>query len=220
MCQIHDAFVGEDEKKHNCLGCNLQDVASHVYWYLECLPSEGAFFNPHYPTSLYLFLLNTLWDRISDILDIIGVPEEYRARHFEPFRRVRRWANFFKHPKEFAWIVHHPSFVFDDSRSFEGRNYSDDQKLYVDDEFVKEFYSCERQKGLRKRLMAARKDVVVILPNVESLTSGVCDCIHKFVELITKNPAYREILDDKCTIENYYDRTCDEHIVRSSPITQ
>ncbi|MBX3425244.1 MAG: hypothetical protein KF688_06150 [Pirellulales bacterium] len=211
MCRIHSVFVGDDPVKHNCLGCNLEDLSEQISRFLKSMQNEDVGYKPHHPVSLYLFLLNTLWERITDIFDIVSVPDEYRARHFEPLRRVRRWANFFKHPKEFAWIVHHPEYVFEGSSGLTALKVVRPGVLLIDDQFVKSFYSCERKKGLRKALEHGKDNTAVVLPDIENLTTEVCDCIDKCVSTIVDNPIYLEMLDDKCTIANYYDRECAQY---------
>ncbi len=210
MCRIYEAFVGDDWNKHNCLGCNLQDLSEQISRFLRIESEHCSEMQPHHSVSLYMFLLNTLWERMTDILDILGVPEEYRGRHFECMRRVRRWANFFKHPKEFAWIVHHPEYVSEGTSALVDFKSRTPAPLFIDDEFVKSFYACNSAKGLRSKLQQSRENVVVVLPNVATMTSAVCDCIDRFVSMITENPIYQEILDDKSTIADFYDKTCED----------
>lgn len=209
MCNVYDAFVDEKSRDHNCIGCNLQDLSEQIGRFLENAVLSNPEYKPEHTVSLYLFLLNTLWERITDIFDVIGVPDAYRARHFGPLLRVRRWANFFKHPKEFAWIVHHPQFVFEDSQELTDVKKKSADHLFVDDEFVKKFYSCERVKGLRTQLLKSRDRVVVILPDLADLTNQVCDCVCTFVTMITDNPVYQEMLKDDSTIEGFFQTQCE-----------
>ena len=209
MCDIYDAFVAGDESKHNCLGCNLQEAAEQISWYLNRVTQVASPDHPDFVVTLYVFILNSLWERMTDICEIIGLPDSYRSQHFEPLIRARRWANFFKHPKEFAWLVHHPEYVIENTDSYCKAIDTKENALYINDDFLKDHYSCDRKKGLKKKLKDSRDNVVVVLPDVAQLTTGVCDSIKKFVSLLSDNPVYKEILDDDCSVAGYFDRECE-----------
>ena len=148
-------------------------------------------------------LLNVVWERIGDIFDIISLPEGYRVRYFGALIRVRRWANFFKHPKAFAWMVHHPEYTFE--RSEHGKAFlAEPDWLQVDDGFLKEYYTSEKSKGLTKEFEGKENKVIVVLPDLEALTTDICDCLDKFIEIIAQNQVYQEILNEKATFVNYY----------------
>jgi hypothetical protein len=117
---------------------------------------------------------------------------------------MRRWANFFKHPKDFGWIVHHPSYHLDGSGDAPS-TITDKQFKIIDDAFLKKYYCAERTKGLAKEFTGFQKSVVVILPDVESVINGICDSLANFVDVVTKNPVYYEVLHDEATITNFYE---------------
>jgi len=54
----------------------------------------------------------------------------------------------------------------------------------------------------------------VVLPHMEQFTNEICDCLTNFVDVVTKNPVYFEILNDKATIIDYFQRLCD---IQKSP---
>jgi hypothetical protein len=147
--------------------------------------------------------MNVVWERIGDIFNIISLPEGYLVRYFKPFIRVRRWANFYKHPKAFAWMVHHPEYTFEGSehsKSF----LQDSDFLVIDDEFVKSYYASESSKGLTAQFQGKEDRVVVVLPDLQNLTSSICDCLDKFIATITENNVYQEILDERSTFIGYF----------------
>jgi len=45
--------------------------------------------------------------------------------------------------------------------------------------------------------------VIVVLPDLEALTTDICDCLGKFIEIIAQNQVYQEILNEKATFVNY-----------------
>jgi hypothetical protein len=135
------------------------------------------------------------------------VPEKFREKHFKVFQQIRKWANFIKHPKSFI-LVHHPDYNFENS----GFNTEKEFQEIVNDQFVTQFYKGQRlpedQKKFNKELyqrLHNKKGVLVLFPDIRQLTKKLCYSINKFVELITKNDVYKEILSDEATIENYFE---------------
>lgn len=209
MCRIQTAYQGGHGKNHNCLGCNLNAVTEQLSTYLGLLAGNSTDFTPEHAYSLYFHHVNVMWERITDVFDILSVPKRYRERHYQPMIRSRRWTNFFKHPKEFGWLVHHPIYVMSGTR--EHSRYTADAKshLFVDDEFVKDFYACDRASGLAKRFRQNQSSTVVILPDLRELTIGVVGSLENFVNVVTKNPVYFEILNDEATIEDFFKTQCE-----------
>jgi hypothetical protein len=213
MCRIFNAYAGPEEKNHNCLGCNFDDLTQQISTFLGVAGNYQGLFSLHQASSIYFLLLNGLWERVTDVFDIISVPQGYRSRHYGPLIRARRWANFFKHPKEFGWLVHHPDYTLEgtDHCTVLLKNVA---HVRIDDEFIKKFYSCESAKGLAKEFQGKEAEVIVVLPHMEQFTNEICDCLTNFVDVVTKNPVYFEILNDKATIIDYFQRLCD---IQKSP---
>ncbi len=209
MCRIYDAYAGPEAANHNCLGCNLDAITDQISKYLRAAATGTTGFNAEEAFSVYSLLLNTLWERITDVFDIVSVPEGYRWRHYEPLIRMRRWANFFKHPKEFGWLVHHPRYLFEGSPEAGKVLAKDSGFRVIDDAFLKKYYSSDRNKGLAGEFNGFERKVVVLLPDIASLTEKVCGSLANFVEVVTKNPVYHELLNDKATIANYFDNVAE-----------
>jgi hypothetical protein len=210
MCRIYEAYSGPDEANHNCLGCNLDAITAQISKFLRAAAAGHTGFSAEESLSVFAFLLNTLWERITDVFDIVAVPEGYRKRHYEAMYRMRRWANFFKHPKEYGWLVHHPKYLFEGTPEAGRALAKDSGLLVIEDKFLKTYYSARRVKGLAKEFDGYENKVVVLLPDVASVTERLCDCLANFVEVVTKNPVYYEILNDRATIANYFDNLIDE----------
>jgi hypothetical protein len=204
MCSIYDVFAGPEGRNHNCLGCNFDEMADQVLKFLFiCASDDRRLFSTQQSFSIYVLLLNSIWERIGDVFDIISVPKDYRVRYFRGFIKARRWANFFKHPKAFAWMVHHPQFTFEGS-SHSQLFLDNPEYLRVDDGFVKKYYTSDESRGLTTQYASNKNKTLVILPDIEGLTTDICACLEKFVEIVTQNEVYREILDEESTIVNYF----------------
>ena len=208
MCRIYSAYSGPKNADHNCLGCNFNEMTGQIATFLRIVAEHDELFTLQHAYSLYFLQLNALWERVTDVFDIISVPESYRVRHYQPFIRARRWANFSKHPKEFGWLVHHPEYTVEGTQHYNDLAASHCEYLFVDDEFVRDFYACDRAKGLAKKFQGNETTVAVVFPNACDLTSGIVDSLVNFVELTTKNPVYFEILNDKATISDFYAKQC------------
>jgi hypothetical protein len=104
-CEIHDYF--DSENNHNCLGCNLAEVESQ---FISFLKQYKRFNSENESFTLYILLSYLLVERIELIMKLMELPENYRLEHFRTFVKMRRWANFIKHPKSFM-LVHHPSYI-------------------------------------------------------------------------------------------------------------
>ncbi len=208
MCRIFDKFSADDEK-HNCLGCNFDDLTSQISKFLKVAAMNPVSFDLHHLFSMYASIINSGWERISDIFGIISIPEGYRCRHFSPFIRARRWSNFFKHPKTFGWVVHHPVYTIDGSDHHKSLSADAGKYRFVEDEFLKKYYSSDCEKNvskLRGEFVGHEHSTVVVLPDIVQLTVDICNCLDHFVKVITENPVYVEMLDDTSTIADYYSR--------------
>lgn len=201
LCQIHNAYSSPNEINHNCLGCNFNELTDQTEKLLRVCADQDVGFTLQQAFSLYSFQLNSIWESLSNVFDLVSLPSSYRCRHFQPFIRNRRWANFFKHPQSFVYLVHHPLFTFEESEAFSFNSL--EPHLIVDDEFVETYYAKahkERAKGLTKKFEQNKNNVCVKLPNLVQLTNGICDSLEVFVDVVSNNPVYREILDERSTI--------------------
>lgn len=205
MCQIYSAYAGPKEANHNCLGCNFDAITQQISKYLRAAASGACGFNAEEGFSVYSLLLNTLWERVADVFEIVSVPDSYRCRHYDSLIRMRRWANFFKHPKEFGWLVHHPRYLFEGTPEAAKVLAKDSGFRVVNDDFLKRYYSADRSKGLAGEFNGYEQKVVVLLPDIVAVTDKVCGSLANFVEIVTKNPVYFELLNDKATISYFYD---------------
>jgi hypothetical protein len=195
MCSIHESFHGEG---HNCVACNLENssklIANYLKYYNTFETIQSVF-------TTYLWFLYLMTTRMEEYIDIMSLPEGIKQKKFGTFQKVKRWANFIKHPKAFMF-VHHPCY------SFEGTpfplGYDNSQHVVViNDEFVKEFYSGSKNNRKLLDHLVKKEGVIVEFPNPVILMQEFVIAQKNFVELICDNKMIRELLDDKAT--RYYE---------------
>jgi hypothetical protein len=204
MCDLFEIYSGPNSLNHNCLGCNFDEMADQVFKFLLVCQNGGGYFSTQQAISIYVFLLNAIWERMGDVFEIISLPKSYLVRYFGAFITARRWANFYKHPKAFAWMVHHPEYTYEGS-SYGTVFINDPSYIKVNDEFLKKYYASEKNsKELTGKFSGYENKVVVVLPDIVVLTVDICACLEKFIEILSENKVYREILDEKSTFVDYF----------------
>ncbi len=204
MCSIHEEFGGLDGGHHNCLGCNFADATSWIHNCLHtALVTDRTSLQKFYFD--YLLKLYLLVERVYVVFEIIGLPLEYRGRHFSPFQRVHKWANFIKHPKSFL-LVHHPKFFMEDDKDpdepFDRAKFG----VIIDQQFVIDYYGGPDNNPKLHKLLTNRTDVAVLFPNIVTLTGEFCACIHEFIAVIRDNAVYREVLNSRTTFDYYFEK--------------
>lgn len=195
MCSIHESFHGDG---HNCVGCNLEKSSKLIANYLK---QHETFETPDYVFTSYIWFLYLMTTRMEEYIDIMSLPESVKQKKFGTFQKVKRWANFIKHPKAFMF-VHHPCYSFEGTPVPAG---CDDihYEVVINDEFVKEFYSGGQNNGKLMRKLAKIEGVMVEFPNPVVLMEEFVITQKNFVELIYDNKMIRELLDEKAT--RYYE---------------
>lgn len=140
---------------------------------------------------LYLFV-----ERAHELFKIMSLPQEYRAREFQCFHLIHKWANFIKHPKAFMFC-HAPEYAVNNTNtSFD---------LIVDCEFVKKYYAGDKRNLELYKKLENNPSVVVSYPSAESLIIGFAEEVAKIEPLISNNQVYRELLHEKSTLEAYFE---------------
>lgn len=194
-CSIHELFETEDN--HNCIGCNLANSEVHFINFLK----RNRSFTDNNETFIQFILFSYLIvERINEIFKIIEINESYKNEHFKTFALIKRWTNFYKHPKSFMF-VHHPYYTFSNHPDC---NEIKKKMIVVDSNFISKYYNGVSNNRQLNNLLTNKKDVVVIFPNIEELTKLFCLEIIHFVDLLRNNSVYRYILSQKSTYENFY----------------
>lgn len=199
LCDIHNAYQSnqDDLNWHNCLGCNFADsvwLLSYLFDRIESYKSnQDVYFE-------YLIRLYLLVERADVIFKIIELPVSYKLRNFKTFQRVKRWANFIKHPKAFMF-THHPEYLMEGTRA------QVDRQIEIDDEFVQTYYSGEdkhKNKALFD-LLANAKKVAVLFPCPLQLTKDFHDECLLLESVICENKVFKEMLEKHSTLEEFFE---------------
>lgn len=195
MCSIHESFHGEG---HNCVACNLEESSKLIANYLK---NYNRFETPDSVFTSYIWFLYLMTTRMEEYIEIMCLAESIKQKKFGVFQKVKRWANFIKHPKAFIF-VHHPCYSFEGTPVPPGCDGSH-HEIIINDEFVKEFYSGGQNNGKLRGKLAKKEGVMVEFPNPVTLMAEFVKAQKNFVELICDNKMIRELLDEKAT--RYYE---------------
>lgn len=211
LCKLHDAFRTDLEKgSHNCLGCNFADL---TLAFDSVLAGIDQAFDVSAPSITFILWLYVFVERYDQVMNYLSVPEGYRKRHFASFQRIRRWANFIKHPKAFLFC-HHPSF-------YHGGEVGDDavdpNGITINDDFVRTYYAGTDKDQKLAKLLSNATTVEVVFPDPENLMQQFLDETREFVRLIQQNEVYREELSRITTAPNYFESLATQDPASQSP---
>ena len=195
MCSIHDSF---EEEGHNCVACNLEKssklIANYLRGYKSFESSESVF-------TSFIWHLYMMTVRMEEYIDIMCITEGIKYKKFGIFPKIKRWANFIKHPKAFMF-VHHPCYSFESTPVPPGCDILR-HEITIDDEFIKKFYSGGKNNAKLKDELTNKEGVMVQFPDPVKLMEEFVIAQKNFVEIISDNKMVRELLDEKAT--KYYE---------------
>lgn len=193
-CQIHHANWSTNAMSHNCLGCNLADSVDRIRHGLMHSRSDTSI-----NESISSHILNMyLFAERAEFIYKITTNKSLGDNNFVAFGKIKRWANFIKHPKAFM-LVHHPDFNFEDSGiEFPNRALEINQ-LSID----KYYANGSKNSELLKKIQNAEEPLVVY-PNMRQLTQDFCDEVVRVTRQVTETD-FMDKLKDMTTIEQYFD---------------
>jgi len=200
-CKIYDKLTEGDDTKQDCIGENFNQLIQRVKdnWFEKYTPTDDLdyyFFN--YFLLLYLFV-----ERVDIIFDIISqngkakLFNDFQHNNFKTLRKINKWANFIKHPKEFLF-THWPAYYVEG----ETEVHFQEGDVKVDTDFIFKHYFSESKE--RPVILENNKRVYVEIPNLEMITSEFCKEMNVFFEFICCNQVVADFLKKKSTVENYY----------------
>ena len=198
MCQLHDAFGTYDTSHHNCLGCNFADSILIIYNFLQTYPYQNTIQSSY---STFIVLAYLLVERTDTLFNIIELNTTYRVEHFKILIEIRKWANFLKHPKAFL-LTHHPTFTFTDSPK--NKVLIESASVKIDRSFVEAYYSDDEKNNTLYKELENKDNVLVIFPNMVTLSIDLCKAMRDCVEVVRDNPVYREVIERKTTFYDYW----------------
>jgi hypothetical protein len=200
-CKIFDKLTDGDFTKDDCIGENFNQLIVKVYrnWFNNYNPSDDLdyyFYN-------YFLLLYLVVERIEFIFQVINqngkskLFNDFQQQEFKTLRKINKWANFIKHPKEFLF-THWPTYYLEGDSSVVLKP----GVVKIDTDFIFKHYDSEKKE--RPVILENNNRVFVEVPNLENLTYSFCNEINAFFDFICCNQIVADYLKKKSTIENYY----------------
>ena len=200
-CKIYDKLTEGDGTKQDCIGENFNQLIQRVddNWFENYKPTTDVdyyFFN--YFLLLYLFV-----ERVDIIFEVINKDgksklfNDYQQHNFKTLRKINKWANFIKHPKEFLF-THWANYYIEGVQNVSLA----DGDVKIDTDFIFNHYHNDKQQ--RPVILENNKSVYVEVPNLENITTEFCKEMNLFFDFICCNQIVADFLKKKSTIENHY----------------
>ncbi len=193
LCKIHDNFT----LGHNCIACNLNESNRRIVAYLL---NYKLFDNPEHSISNLIMLLYLQVECILEYLGLLKFDASLLQNKFQTLYKIKRWANFFKHPKAFM-LSHHPIWTYEEFAIPPKKSTS----LIIDTAFVQKYYCGESKNKELYAKLSNIEYIDVLLPNPNKLIVEFCEVQLNFYNLIKDNKIVRDIFEDKATIKNYFE---------------
>jgi len=200
-CQISYKLCEDDHRSHNCLGCQLNDLFEEIKSNFSKMNVEEL--GSTFYTKTYLFWIYFVVEIMFETLDFLNVKFENLDLKKKKYGKypscviIKRWVNFFKHPKA-SKFTHHPQYLI----YSENRNQTFEKNVFiVDQEFVYKFYEKGGKNEELDKLLINNEKVLIYLPNLVELTSGLCNDFINFVSFILSNDDIVHYLKSISTIE-------------------
>lgn len=209
-CQLFDVFEERERREmtsptdeeeniitfHNCIGCNLEEGCLNIQDFVEQF--SGTEKIRSYLTT-YSLLFYTLAERIGVIYKELGVIDnrgEFDWSRFPTLRRIKHWANFFKHPKAYMFL-HHPGYFLEDDP--DRPNFMIEGE--INNDFVDSFYRAGSKNDELRALFANKKGWNIVFPDIMKLTKELCTEIDNACDFVIQ-PENIELLRP-FTLRNY-----------------
>lgn len=200
-CKIYDKLTDGDETKQDAIGENFNQLIHRLNdnWFKNYNPSSDLdyyFFN--YFLLLYLFV-----ERVDIIFDIISqggkakIFNDFQQHNFKTLRKINKWANFIKHPKEFLF-THWPTYYFEGDERIK----INEGDVKIDTDFIFKHYFSETKE--RPFILQNNNRVYVEIPDLEIITKEFCEEMNIFFDFVCSNQVVSDFLKRKSTIELYY----------------
>ena len=200
-CKIYDKLTEGDETRQDSIGENFNQLIQRLdnNWFERFSPTDDLdyyFFS--YFLWLYLFV-----ERVDIIFNIISdngktkLFNDFQQQNFKTLRKINKWANFIKHPKEFLF-THWPSYYMEGDSSVHIRT----GDVKIDTDFIFKHYFSESKE--RPVILQNNKSVYVEVPDLEKITVEFCREMNVFFDFVCCNQIVADFLKKKSTIENFY----------------
>lgn len=212
MCDIYDRFVGDNEMGTDCLGENFNKIIWHINNdFFECYsPNEETRIENYFAS--YIIWLYLIVERIQFVFNVINpdhknkMIRDFIQRNFQTLIRIKNWAIFVKHPKEF-FFCHSPTYYFEEDWAILSVDNEDGEYTIMDYKYIASNYP---KNNVQLPKLENNTKVYVIIPDLVELTKEFITEIQKFVNLICNNELVVEYLKNKTTIDDYYTQLADK----------
>lgn len=166
---------------HNCIGCNLHEGSISIKLFLK---NHIAYPSVRHYLMLYSLVFYIQAERIVTINDEMS-DKQNDWSEFPNLQRIKRWANFFKHPKSYMFL-HHAGYHI--STDPERPNFSIDGIL--DDDFIQKYYSGNKQNEVLHSKLANQQKHKVFFPDLLEFTKSMCTEFDHFFAKIASNQEF------------------------------
>ena len=207
-CKVYDRLIETCPDKDDCIGENFNQLIEKIEleWFQGYTPQTHVdYYFYNYVLLLYLFV-----ERVDLIFEVVNkdgkskIFNDYHHTKFPVLRRINKWANFIKHPKEFLF-THWPTFYFADDKP-EIRS----GDVVINYDFIKQHYFNEKQP--RPKVLENNDKVYVEMPDLVKMTESFTAELNEFFDFICNNHLVAEFLRKKSTIEQMYDDETDDSV--------
>ncbi len=199
-CNVHDKLIEDSVGKRDCIGENFNQLIQRIdeEWFTNYTPGDNLdyyFFN-------YFLLLYLIVERVDLIFQVINQDgksklfNDFQFHNFKTLRKINKWANFIKHPKEFMF-THWPTYYIKDVHQLElSGGY-----VLIDTDFIFDHYFSEKKP--RPIVLENHENVYVEVPNLEEVTREFCKEMNIFFDFICCNQVVADCLKKKSTLESF-----------------
>jgi hypothetical protein len=205
LCDIYDKLTEGNEMGGNCLGENFNQLIQFIRtdFFENYNPSNETSNEFYFGT--YIYWLYLIVERFEFIFEVINpdnkskLIRDFKENNFKTFKEVKDWCIFYKHPREFVFC-HWPTFIYDNDTEFINERKKKNATI-IDIDYVSKNFT---KNGKRLPNLENNPNVVVVIPELISLTNKYIKELIRFIDFICKNELIVDFLRKKSTIEDYY----------------
>jgi hypothetical protein len=190
----------ENDIAHNCIGCNFDEGARNIQLFFKYNLDVNS---ERYFLTMYSLLFYLQAERLGVIYKEIGFVKTVRNKEvfdwlaFPELQRIKCWANFFKHPKDFM-LLHHPSFFIEGDPNIPNFLVNG----VINDSFIQKYYKGDNHNKDLRLILENKENFIVIFPNLLDFTVKLCLEFERIVDKIKNDTATIEKLAPYTTIKS------------------
>lgn len=201
-CRILNMCPQLPEDDHISVACNLDDMSVTIINYLSRYKRNTKAKSIECDIVPYLLLLYIMESTILSLFFEMNTGIKLEESKISAMRKVRRWANFFKHPKSFVYLSHHPKYTFENSQVFFDKN----PELEINTEFVCKYYKDKKSDLELKQQLHGKYPVLVVIPDIVQLTEEFAKSVIYIFDVIEGCEMAKEYLMANCVMKGFHTR--------------